>query len=182
MEILHAGTVRKHMNYRKEVIEDALLGGHWYIGNEWRLFFSSRSRKGVTDDIMARALTWSEKKHRGTMRKTGLFATMVKGFTTGMFGGFGQDQDPLYGLAKDVMIAASRVCPPPAKNTKRHRAFTERAIVLLDTFIYGSPDDPGYDLRYEIAVANIIELCGNADTRRRVKDELTRLRAIVIEE
>jgi hypothetical protein len=181
MEILYVGTVRKYIKYTKKEIEAALLKGNWYIGYDWRLWFSRPPcRKLFREDIMARAITYGETKHPGRPRETGLFATLIEGYTTGMFGGFGQDQEPLYGLAEEVMNAASYVCPPPAKNTKKHRAFTERAIVLLDAFIYGSPDDLGDNIRYEMTVAKIIELCGNADTRRRVSDELTRLRSIEV--
>lgn len=177
MQILHMETVRELMPYKEKEIEE-VLGETWHIGDEWRSFFSGEPVWVEGPDIMARAITWGEKGHPNSTWKTALFATMVEGFSTGLFGGFGQDQEPLYELAEEVMIAASHVCPPPVSDTDDHRKFTKLAFKLLEELIWGNPDD---DLRYRLIVGRLVnELCHDDAKKERVEDKLFRLRAVKV--
>ena len=111
MRLLHAQTVREIMNFSENDIEETVK--RWNIGDDWKEYF--KGDKAAIDfgsDILARALTYAVKKYPGRDRETGIFATLVEGFTTGMFGGFGQDQDPLYEKAEEAVLTLAGGIPP----------------------------------------------------------------------
>jgi len=152
MKLLHAQTVREIMNFSENDIEETVK--RWNIGDDWKEYF--KGDKAAIDfgsDILARALTYAVEKYPGRDRETGIFATLVEGFTTGMFGGFGQDQDPLYEKAEEAVLTLVGGIPPTVADPEEKRMglmpvgeaaggllskdeFTRAAIQLLENICF----------------------------------------------
>lgn len=126
-------TVFNKLAIDDEEIEEELKKGNWNI-----------PLADASDRILARAVAWAQKKY-GTekVREIGIFATMVSGFTTGLWGGFGQDQDPLFLEAqkKVIEVAGGEIYPiglgilPGLKQSDKV-FITEKALEELEKLLF----------------------------------------------
>lgn len=161
-------TVRSIMPYTLEEISSKLEEGRWFVGSDWKEQHEENLRResvegtpvhSLPDEFMVRAIAYGEKKYPCRRRETGIFSAMVAGFTTGLWGGFGQDQDedPLYGKAEDAVLAFSGGIPAsirdpdgtvgleapwndkgvnPTGGILTKQEFTQAAIRLLEGICY----------------------------------------------
>jgi len=115
MKLFGTKTVREIMDFTEEEIEKVLAEGNWGIGSTWKESFNDlpENIQNVlpAKDILARAITYAWKKYPRKHREVGIFATCIEGFTTGMWGGFGQDQDPLMEDAQNAIITLAGGVP-----------------------------------------------------------------------
>ncbi len=119
MTFFDPAIVRNIMPYAPEEISAVVEKDGWNIGG-WKEAYTENLQMELHGDrsailfpaeFMARSVTYAQRKYPGCHRETGIFATMVAGYTTGLFGGYGQDQDPLYGKAEDVVLALAGGVP-----------------------------------------------------------------------
>jgi len=159
-------TVRSIMPHTLEEISSKLEEGRWFLGSDWKEQHEENLRResaegtpvhSLPSEFMARAIAYGEKKYPGRRRETGIFSAMVAGFTTGLWGGFGQDQDPLYGKAEDAVHAFAGGIPAsihdpdvtvgleapwndkganPTGGILTKQEFTQAAIRLLEGICY----------------------------------------------
>lgn len=162
MKLFNKKTVRDIMNFTDDDMEKELKAGNWNIGDEWKLWETNKDNDmWIARDIMPRAITYAHRKYPAdTIRETGIFAVLVEGFTTGIFGGFGQDQDPLYGKAEEAVLALAGGVPanindpenkmfgltPPldekgeTKTLLSKEEFTRAGIQLLENICFNSQE------------------------------------------
>jgi hypothetical protein len=182
MKVLHIETVKELMDFTEQEMEEVIEEGPWPIGDGWRPSFSVEP--GSPDDgdnICARAITWAEKKHYGgDQRKMALFATTVAEWCVRLpVGGFPHGMDRLEEVARLTMCATTGLFPLPVHDPEAYMKFTKAAIKLLDELIWGSPDD---EIIYSLKVKKFVdELCDDDAKKKRVEDELNRLRTIEVE-
>jgi len=105
MKLFDLATLKKIMNFSKEEIQTALEAGNWFIG-EWE-------NEDSIDYPLALAICYASQKYpKATHRQIAIFATCIQGFTTGLWGGFGLDQDPLMRKAEDAVTTLAGGVPP----------------------------------------------------------------------
>ena len=119
-------------NLTTDEVAKELKRGRWNI-----------TRNDETHMILAYAIAYAQKKHRpvGT-REIGIFATVVAGFTTGLWSGFGQEQDPLYTKAQKAIIelvggrAVGEVNFMPVLTQKDRVYLTKEGIRRLEELLF----------------------------------------------
>lgn len=156
MKYFSAETVREIMNFTNEEIEKELKEGNWNISDEWEKYTPDKKREAEcfgVPDLLPKAIVFAQKKYPGKTREIGIFATHIEGFATGMWGGFGQDQDPLYEKAQDVVLALAGGIPASIndpeekifgwaadKTLLNQEEFTKAGIQLLENICFRSKE------------------------------------------
>lgn len=164
MILLHRPTVENIMSDDpaaiKRTIEEGGWGGCPVPGDEeWEQALPDEPYV-MTGKYLSLAIHYFEKRHPGMVREIGIAATMVDGFTRGMFGGFGQDQDPLYAKALAAVTAFAGGRPaPPGEDFGFTPPMDEAGKVLL-------PGDPADFTRAAVNVLEAICFVGEEEARR----------------
>jgi len=146
MQLFDLETLEKIMSFADEEIQTALEAGDWHIGDDWK---NDKSENNV-DYPLALAICYASNKYpKATNRQIGIFATCVQGFTTGLWGGFGLDQDPLMKKAEDAVITLAGGIPAsvadkedqfvgfmPQKPLLNPEEMTKAGVQLLENIIF----------------------------------------------
>jgi len=115
MRLFDLEALEKIMSFTDEEIQTALEAGNWYIADDWK---NDKSENNI-DYPLALAICYASNKYpKATNRQIGIFATCVQGFATGLWGGFGLDQDPLMRKAEDAVITLAGGIPASIADPK----------------------------------------------------------------
>lgn len=130
--VIDEETAIKFFGLSKEEVKEELLRGGW---------------GGVSaDSVCAYAIAWAQKKYPGRRREIGIFASVVDGFATGLWSGFGQDEDPLFKAAQDEVVRYVGGIPAskagvgflPFLDYEERTTITKDVILLLEKVIFHS--------------------------------------------
>jgi len=96
------------------------------------------------DEVLGHAIAWAQRRYPDKHREIGIFSTIIEGFATGLWGGFGQDEDPLFKDAYAMVIKKAGGTPPneagfgllPMLSRKQKILLTKDIIEALEEFLF----------------------------------------------
>lgn len=94
--------------------------------------------------LLACAIEYALRKYQADRRRISIFATIIEGFATGVWSGFGQEKDPLFQKAHDTVIKLAGGTPPnelgiaylPALSKDERAAMTPDILKALENIIF----------------------------------------------